>query len=125
MADTSISLLDHLQQNPNDAAWHRMVELYTPLIHSWLARYSLLDQDVEDLVQDVLAVVVRKFPDFKREPRTGAFRRWMRNITVNCLREFWRAQRFRPRATGDSGFAQVLEQLEDPESSLSKLWDQE
>jgi RNA polymerase sigma-70 factor (ECF subfamily) len=125
MAETSFSLLEHLQQGPNEPAWQRMVDFYSPLIRGWLRRYALLDQDVDDLVQDVLAVVVRKLPEFKKQPQVGAFRRWLRNITVNCLREFWRSQRFRPRAIGQGDFAGVLDQLEDPESALSKLWDQE
>src|SRR5437588_10005308 len=108
MSETSISLLDHLRHHPNDAAWRHMVDLYSPLIRNWLRRYALQDQDVEDLVQEVLAVVVRKLPDFERKPQIGAFRRWLRNITVNCLRDFWRGQRYRPQALGQEGFAQVL-----------------
>jgi RNA polymerase sigma-70 factor, ECF subfamily len=122
---TSISLLDRLRQGPNDTAWLRMVDLYTPLIRGWLKRYALVTQDVEDLVQDVLAVVVRRLPEFRKELRVGAFRRWLRTITVNCLRELWRSRRYRPSATGNADFGQVLDQLEDPESALSKLWDRE
>ena len=70
-------------------------------------------------------VLMRKLPEFRREPRPGAFRRWLRGITVNCLRNFWRAQRSRPKATGDSEFAQMLDQMEDPDSGLSALWDVE
>lgn len=122
---TSHSLLDQLRQGPNDTAWLRMVDLYTPLIRGWLHRYSLPDADVDDIVQDVLAVVVRRLPDFQKKPQVGAFRRWLRTITVNCLRELWRAERYRPRAIGNAEFAKVLDQLEDPESAVSKLWDQE
>jgi len=64
-------------------------------------------------------------PQFERQPRTGAFRCWLRNITVNCLRDFWRKERLRPKATGNSDFQQVLEQLESPESGLSRQWDEE
>jgi RNA polymerase sigma-70 factor (ECF subfamily) len=125
MSETSFSLLDRLQQGPNDTAWQRMVDLYTPLIRNWLRRYSLVDQDAEDLVQDVLAVVVRKLPEFKKRPQVGAFRRWLRSITVNCLRDFWRSKRFSPKVKGTDDFGGVLDQLEDPESALSKLWDAE
>jgi RNA polymerase sigma-70 factor (ECF subfamily) len=124
MSDTtSVSLLDRLRQGPNDTAWLRMVDLYTPLIRGWLQRYSLADQDVEDLVQDVLAVVVRRLPDFHKSAQVGSFRRWLRTISVNCLRELWRIQRYRPRATGN--FDAILAQLEDSDSALSKLWDRE
>ncbi|MSQ93854.1 MAG: sigma-70 family RNA polymerase sigma factor [Gemmataceae bacterium] len=125
MIETSFSLLDRLQQGPEDASWQRMVDIYTPLIRGWLRRYTVLNQDIDDLVQEVLAVVVRKLHEFERQPRIGAFRRWLRTITVNCLRNFWRAQRYQPKAGGNAGFGDVLDQLEDPESDLSRLWDKE
>lgn len=125
MLDTSISLLDRLQQGAHTTAWHRLVVLYTPLIRGWLRRHTLPDQDVDDLVQEVLAIVVRKLPDFRRKPRAGAFRCWLRHITVNCLRDFWRDRRYQPRVNGTGGFSEVLAQLEDPESPLSQLWDKE
>jgi RNA polymerase sigma-70 factor (ECF subfamily) len=124
MDETSASLLDRARHGADAASWQRLVDLYTPLIRGWLRHHADLHAaDSDDLVQDVLAVVVRKLPQFERQPRTGAFRRWLR--TVNVLRDFWRAQRIRPRATGDSDFQQVLAQLEDPDSGLSHLWDQE
>jgi RNA polymerase sigma-70 factor, ECF subfamily len=123
MSETSASLLDRLRLDPDPASWQRLVDLYTPLIRGWLRRQALPNQDADDVVQEVLAVVVRKLPQFEREPRTGSFRRWLRSITVNCLRDFWRAGRHRPRATGDSDFLQVLQQLEDPNSALSRQWD--
>src|SRR5438067_1112906 len=100
MSETSASLLDRLRLQPDAASWQRLVALYTPLIRGWLRRQAALDQDADDLVQEVLAVLVRKLPEFRREPRPGAFRRWLRGITVNCLREHWRRCRGRPVATG-------------------------
>jgi RNA polymerase sigma-70 factor, ECF subfamily len=124
MSETSASLLDRLRLGPDEGSWRRLVELYTPLIRGWLGRHARL-HDADDLVQEVLSVVVRKLPQFVRQPRTGAFRRWLRSISVNCLRDFWKRQRGRPRGTGDSDFVQMLTQLEDPGSALSRLWDEE
>jgi RNA polymerase sigma-70 factor (ECF subfamily) len=124
-AVTSLSLLERLRLQPTESAWQRLVDLYTPLIRVWLRRYAILEQDVEDLVQEVLAIVVRKMPEFKRKEQVGSFRRWLRTITVNCLRGFWRGQRYRPKASGAEGFAHVLDQLEDGTSALSRLWDKE
>src|SRR5258707_752687 len=112
MSITSLSLFDALRRQPNDSAWNRLVDLYTPLIRIWLGRYSVRTPDVEDLVQEVLAVVVRKVPGFERNPQTGSFRRWLRTITVNCLRDFWRAKRWSPKAHA----AHLLDQLEDSDS---------
>ena len=49
-------------------ALKRLVELYTPLIRGWLRRHTLLPQDADDVVQEVLTVVVRKLPQFRRQP---------------------------------------------------------
>ena len=120
--DTSASLLDRLKESPADADWEQLVSVYTPVIQGWLRRYSAPPQDMDDVVQDVLAVVIRKLPLFERA-RTGSFRAWLRTITANCLKESWRARKFRPAIGGN--FEQVIEALADPGSELSRIWDAE
>src|SRR5579871_5987179 len=120
--ETSFSLLERLRLSSDSAAWQRLVELYSPYIHSWLRRQSLQSADVEDLTQEVLRSVVAALPDFQHDLRRGAFRRWLRTITVNHLRSFWRVRR--PQTlTKDTEM--LLDQLEDPASDLSLLWDEE
>ncbi len=125
MTATSASLLDRLRSNPRSEAWQRLVEIYEPHIRGWLRRNRMLDHDADDVVQEVMSVVVRRLPEFEHNGRTGAFRTWLRTITVNCLRDHWRSGKRRPHATGDSDFQQLLAQLEDPTSGLSRIWDQE
>jgi RNA polymerase sigma-70 factor (ECF subfamily) len=125
MSQTSASLLGRLQADPHSAAWDRLVELYEPLIRGWLRRHEVLAQDADDLVQEVMAVVVRRLPEFRHNQRVGSFRTWLRTITVNALRDHWRGGKRRPTATGASDFQQLLVQLEDPTSGMSQLWDQE
>jgi RNA polymerase sigma factor (sigma-70 family) len=124
MSQTSASLLERLRRRPDEASWRRLVGLYTPLIHGWLRRHLLPPADADDLVQEVLAVLVRELPRFEHNGRPGAFRAWLRAITVHRLRDFWRARRYRPQAPGDSDFLAKLDQLEDPASGLSRLWDE-
>jgi RNA polymerase sigma factor (sigma-70 family) len=125
MSETSYSLLERLRVEPDDASWKRLVDLYTPLLQKWLRRHFLLEADAEDLVQEVMAVLVREVPRFEHNGQPGAFRRWLRTILVHRLQGFWRARQGRPVASGDSDLAKRLEQLEDPASGLSQLWDQE
>ncbi len=123
MPDTSITFLDRLRLQPDAEAWHRFVDIYAPLIRGWLRRYCVAEQDAEDLTQEVMTVMIRQFPSFEHNHRSGAFRNWLRTVTVNQLRALWRTRR--KEANGDSGVMRMLDQLADPASSLSKLWDQQ
>ena len=124
MAETSLTLLDRLQQRSDAASWQRLVDIYAPLIGRWLARSPLQRADHEDLIQEVLKIIVQKLPEFQRR-REGSFRAWLRVVTANCLQVHWRSEKYRPLATGDSDFLKKLQELEDPQSALAKAWDVE
>ena len=124
MHATSASLLGRMKDGQDDA-WGRLVDLYTPLIHRWLTRQGVRADDAQDLAQDVLAVVVRRFPEFQHNQRVGAFRAWLRTITVNRVREFWRAKKITPAAHGGTDFGGLLDQLEDSDNPLRQEWDRE
>jgi RNA polymerase sigma-70 factor, ECF subfamily len=125
MSVTSATLLERLRDRNDTEAWRLLVDLYTPLLTGWLRRYALQDADMDDLVQEVLAAVVREAPQFRHSGRAGAFRHWLRTILANRLREFWRMRQSQPRGTGDSDFVQMLDQLEDADSGISRLWERE
>src|SRR2546421_2857972 len=118
MADTSFSLLQRLRSQPDAESWRRLVELYTPLIQGWLRRHAVAPADADDLTQEVMTVVVRELPNFQHNGQRGAFRNWLRTVTVHRLRVLWKARHHRPAATGDSNFLKVLDELEDPSSDL-------
>jgi RNA polymerase sigma-70 factor (ECF subfamily) len=122
--ETSLSLLERLQTEPDGESWQRLVDIYTPLIRGWLQRDPTLREEADDLTQEVLSVLIKELPQFQRQ-RPGSFRSWLRTITINRLRELWRARRRRPQALGHAPDDSVLSQLEDPASALSRQWDQE
>lgn len=124
MIPTSISLLDRLRTSPDEAAWRRLDNLYRPLIRRWLLRDPSLHDEAEDLVQEVLAVLVRELPHFRRE-QVGSFRSWLRTITWNRLQAFWQSRRRRPQPLGSDSEVSLLAQLADPHSDLSGQWDAE
>jgi len=125
MSETSFSLLNRLRTQPDADSWRRLVELYTPLIQSWLRRHDVAPADADDLTQEVMAVVVRELPHFEHNQQRGAFRNWLRTIAVNRLRALWRSRQRGTPATGGSDFLKMLDELEDPQSNLSRLWDQQ
>jgi RNA polymerase sigma-70 factor (ECF subfamily) len=125
MEETSLSLLDRLHAPANAAAWERLLALYEPWIRGTLRRFPMQLADVDDLVQEVLTVVARRLPEFRHDGRRGAFRCWLRTISANRLGDYWRARNARAVATGDTGFLKAVADLEDPDGTLSRLWDQE
>ena len=122
--ETSVSLLERLSGAPTDDDWRRLDELYQPLLRAWMARAGVAASDVDDLVQDVLVVVVRQIAGFEWRGQ-GAFRAWLRTILAHRVRDYFRGQKYRPTATGDSDFLRRLDELESPDSALSRLWDRE
>jgi RNA polymerase sigma-70 factor (ECF subfamily) len=121
MDTTSHTLLDEVRRGPGSLAWQRWHGLYQPLIQKWLARNGLVPTDRDDIAQDVLAVVVRRLPEFDHNGRTGAFRNWLKTITINCLREHWKSQARSARTAAES----KLDAWADPASDMSADWDRE
>jgi RNA polymerase sigma-70 factor (ECF subfamily) len=122
--DTSASLLERLAGKPTDDDWRRLDDLYRPLLRAWMARAGVVASDVDDLVQDVLLVVFREIAGFAWRGQ-GAFRAWLRTILAHRVRDYFRGQKYRPTATGGSDFLRRLDELESPDSAVSRLWDRE
>ena len=122
--ETSASLLERLHSVSDQAAWQRLDDLYRPLIQRWLQRDPTLGGDAEDIVQEVMSVLVRELPGFQRQ-RTGSFRRWLREITAHRLLAHHRSRRNRTRALAAPQEECPLTQLADPNSELSRKWDED
>ena len=122
---TSLSLLERLRQTPSGADWQQLHDVYRPLIRGWLIRVPGLHDEADDLTQDVLVVVFREVAHFERQ-REGSFRTWLRRVTVNRVRGYWRQRAKQPRAGLDgSATEDFLSRLEDPASDLATQWDRE
>jgi RNA polymerase sigma-70 factor (ECF subfamily) len=90
------------------------------VLRSWLGAGQLQEADVDALVQRILEDVVRRLSAFEPTGQPGAFQTWLRAIAVDVLREFYRDRRpTHPEADGR------LRQLEDPQSDLSRCWNEE
>jgi RNA polymerase sigma-70 factor (ECF subfamily) len=122
--ETSLSLLDRLAATPTDDDWRRLLELYQPLLRAWMMRSGVRPSDIDDLTQDVLTVIFKEVGRFEWRGQ-GAFRAWLRTILVHRVRNYFRACHHRPTATGDTDFLRTLNDLEAPDSELSRLWDRE
>ncbi len=124
MNPTSLSLLDRLKvARPDASDWNRLQGIYLPLIERWLSRVPGLGDESADLAQEVLVVVFRAVPRFTRQ-REGSFRAWLRQVTVNKVRNYRRKRQRRP-AVGLDQADGFLERLSDPNDDLAREWDRD
>ncbi len=126
--DTSKSLLFRAKGDRNSEAWLRLISIYDPLISGWLRRGGVETRDVSDVSQDVFCKVSSELQNFDHYGRVGSFRNWLKKITINCCRRYWEDKNRQVPTTKslhlDPEF-NLLNELEDPKSELSQLWDQE
>ena len=90
-----------------------------------LARHDLQPADIEDVLQEILAVVSAKLPQFVHNGQPGAFRTWLRRILTNQVRHFLRTRRNQQATLAPHPLADGMDQLADPDSALSRQWNQE
>jgi RNA polymerase sigma-70 factor (ECF subfamily) len=125
MSSTPVSLLERLKVAGADSPdWLKLHDLYLPLIKSWLAQISGTRDESDDLAQEVLIVLVRELPGFQSRG-AGSFRAWLRQITINQTRAYFKKRRKQPAAGVGGEDESVLAQLEDPSSALSLQWDRD
>jgi RNA polymerase sigma-70 factor, ECF subfamily len=122
---TSKSLLAKARDCSDQAAWRRLTEIYEPLIERWVRPHVAQRADAEDLVQEVMTTLVRELPRFDHNQRPGAFRAWLRTITIHRLRAHWEKRDARLADAGGPDRSEALAQLADPTSELSRSWDEE
>lgn len=122
--DTNNSLLELAKESAQSEAWFSLFNIYEPLIAGWISRSGVEESSVGDLTQEVLHVVATELPKFEHNGRKGAFRSWLKMISINRCRRFWDARKRQVESIQtDTAGRNVLDQLEDPESELSQQWE--
>jgi RNA polymerase sigma-70 factor (ECF subfamily) len=124
MDETRQSLLIRAQTGEADA-WKDLLDLYRPLILSWLNRQGVPACDLEDLSQEVLLSVVKYLPSYEHSGNRGAFRSWLRTIVCSRTADYWRAIDAGTQAQGGSGTTAALQEIADPDSALNRQWDEQ
>jgi RNA polymerase sigma-70 factor (ECF subfamily) len=123
--ETSNTWLNSLKQgDPQATGWHHLVESYGPFIRRILVRKGLRGDTADDVVQNVMTVVVQRLPDFERQ-RTGSFRSWLRGITINCLKEYWKSKKHQMQAEHHEDLQELIQVVEDPHSGFTESWNRE
>ena len=79
--DTSITLLERLQQEQFDqAAWRESVRRYGRLLLHWARKWGADVAEAHDVTQEVLLNLVRQMREFRYDP-ARSFRAWLKTVT--------------------------------------------
>ncbi len=88
--ETSQSLLVRLGDANNHESWQLFSQIYSPVLRDYYRRRGVQDADCDDLVQDVLAIVVKSLRAAKYDRSKGRFRAWLGTVATNRLKNFFR-----------------------------------
>lgn len=125
---TSKTLLEKLRVFEDRRAWSQFTSLYLPMIQTWVRRFGLSHDDVEELTSRLLTKLVEALPRFDYDPGKGSFRGWLKTVTQRELTTFARERRRRipgDQATGKSTvYELLLEHADDVDDLIAGLHDQ-
>jgi RNA polymerase sigma-70 factor (ECF subfamily) len=121
MDRTRSTLLMKVRDPANSMAWGEFVELYEPLLMAYVRHRGLGEEDTRDVVQDVLARLVKALPEFRLDRQRGRFRTWLWKICQSALGDWARRRRRRVRAE-DGWLNRLSEATPSSKSDLDVEW---
>jgi RNA polymerase sigma-70 factor (ECF subfamily) len=121
---TSLSLLQRIR-NGDASGWHRVVELYSPLIYHWCQRWGVAGADADDVLQEVFQAASQGIGEFRRERAGDTFRGWLRAIARHKILSLWRTRSRHPEAAGGSEAWRRLEEAPEPDEASEDAADGE
>ena len=98
------------------------MDLYGPAIYGWARRCGLQSDDAAEIVQQVFLVLAVRFDRFRSEQPTDSFRAWLRTITLNKVRDFFRRRAGRAIPTGGSSWQRQIEAIPRRLVQPTNLW---
>jgi RNA polymerase sigma factor (sigma-70 family) len=123
---TRYSLLSRLQSWDDQESWKEFFDTYWRLIYSVALKSGLNEAEAQDVVQETIISVAKDLEKFKRDPKLGSFKGWLRNLTR------WRiADQFRKRGrhgqtlSHDDSPMDITEIADPAGQPLESKWEEE
>lgn len=88
---TSTSLIVRVKQH-DEAAWRRLVDLYSRLVLYWCRSQNVPTQDRRDILQDVFRTAFASIDTFSKSKPGSTFRGWLRTVTRSRIADYYKKQ---------------------------------
>jgi RNA polymerase sigma-70 factor (ECF subfamily) len=98
MQPTNTSLIRRVRNLEDARSWSEFVELYEPLLLSYVRSRSVDVNDARDVVQLIFIKLLRALPNMDFDPQRARFRTWLWQVTMNALSDHFRQQKSRGKA---------------------------
>ena len=111
LAESISTGLLHQVKCHDQQSWHRLVNLYAPLVYSWCRRWGVPMADAPDVVQDVFRAVAGGIARFERYEPQHSFRGWLWTIARHAAIRYAARQNNQPRGQGGTDHLLRLQQI--------------
>lgn len=115
---TATTLLQRVRANERDS-WQRLADLYGPWVYAIGRRSGLTPDDAADVTQETFRAVHHAIGRFDHDSPGSSFRGWLKQITINKVRDHWRLCGGKAAGVGGTGAYVRLHQLPAPPESTS------
>jgi RNA polymerase sigma-70 factor (ECF subfamily) len=126
---TRYTLLSRLEDRGDQDSWKDFFDTYWRLIHSVAIKSGLTETEAQDVVQETIISVARDIHKFKRDPKLGSFKGWLRNIIrwriADQLRKRTRASWRDGSKTGEDLPIPDVAEIPDPAEGSELVWEEE
>jgi RNA polymerase sigma factor (sigma-70 family) len=129
---TRVSLLNRLKDLDDQRSWQEFFDTYWKMLYSVARRSGLNETEAQDIVQETIAGVARKMPEFSYDAGRGSFKSWLsvivRRRIIDYLRRAGREPlRQEPAAdAASSGATDMMERIPDPDDGqIERIYEEE
>jgi RNA polymerase sigma-70 factor (ECF subfamily) len=106
-----------------EGAWGEFVLRYAARIYGWAKARNLADADCQDVTQEVLLKLFKRFKHFEYDP-TRRFRDYLRTLTKNAVSDYVKSRWRQGQGRGDDTIALLLE-TEEARAELGRQIEEE
>lgn len=95
MTRTRTSLIRRVGSSQDAAGWAEFVQLYEPLLFSYVRARGLSATEAPDVVQEIFIKLLKALPKFTLDHQRGRFRTWLYQVTMTVVIDRVRSRKAR------------------------------